>query len=796
VAAARVLPLLAAAFATGVALADAGRPGRGPALALGAHALAAALVLPRARPGLALAVAVCAGAAAHGARLEAAAGTTPAAPREVTVDATVGRVARWGVRTEIELRRVVEVAPRRGVLPGRVRLRLEPTPAPFARLEEVLPGTRIRARLRLRPVHGLRNPGGGDPEARARRRGIGAAARLSHPSLHAVLVHPGRLARAWHAARRRAQERLEARGEGGALVAALGLGEPGGLRRETRDALARLGLAHLLAVSGLHLALGAGLAFALARRVAAACPPLAARADPRRVALAAALAAAAGHAVLAGLGVPVRRAALLLAAAAWAAWRRRPAARAPALAAAALAVLAAEPAALFAPGAQLSFAATAALLGAAHLPPRAPERGRARRALAETAAATAAAMAATAPLAALHFGVAAPLGALANLLVLPVVGAALLPAALGATLLALLGAGGAAEAALDAAASAGAAFLGAAQALAAHAPARAGTSPAPWALVVAACALPPALRAPRPAARLAAAAAGSVLLALAPPSARPPAPPRLVALDVGAGDAVLVQGRGARVLVDGAAAIPDGPDLGARVVVPALRALGVSRLDLVVASHGDLDHRGGLPAVLDAFEVGALWVPRGAGREEGFAALRAAAARRGVPWRERGLGDPAVALGDLRVVPLWPPARGGPPGRNDRSLVVRVDAGPARVLLPGDLERAGEAALLAHVPPAALRADVLKLPHHGSATSSTPALLDAVRPRLAVASAPRFPRHPMPAPEVRRRLAARDVPLHWTGRDGAVRVGLRAGLPVRTERPPRARGPGVPPPVP
>lgn len=780
------LPALTACFAAGIVAADAGVLPRGPALVAGLHALALAWAWPRARAALALGVALCAGAAALGARLERADRHAPRAPREVLLEATVARSARWGGGHRIALRDAVGVGASRDAVPAAVALRVEPTPEPFAALEAVSPGARVRARVRLRPVHGLCNPGGSDPAVRARRRGVGARGRLVHPALHAVVAPAPPLRAAAHAWRRRAVARLEARGPGGALLAGLGLGAAEGLPRATREALARLGLAHLLAVSGLHLALVAGLAFAAARRAAAAWPGLAARGDPRRVALAVALAAAAAYALGTGLGVPVRRAWLLLLALALAAWRGRPAARAPALASAGLAVLVAEPGALFEAGAQLSFAATAALMAARPVAPGFGTRGGAgtglREAAAQAAAATAAAMAATAPLAALHFGLAAPAGALANLVAVPIVAFAVLPLALGAAVVALGGEGAAAGALLDGAARACGALLELAQALAARAPAAEHVAPPAWALVLAVGCVPAALRARRVAVRLAAAGAGSVVLALAPAVPWRPAPPRVVVLDVGAGDAILVEGPEGAVLVDGAAAIPHGVDLGAAVVVPALRTLGVRQLDLVVASHADLDHRGGLPAVLAALPVGAVWVPRGSAGDEGFAALRAAAAARGVPVLARGLGDAALRLGGLRVVPLWPPARGAPPGRNDRSLVVRVDAPGARVLLPGDLEAAGEGALRARVPASALRAEVLKLPHHGSATSSTAALLDAVRPRLAVASAPRFPRHPMPAPEVAARVAARGARLLWTGRDGAVLVGLRPGLPVRALR--------------
>jgi len=90
-------------------------------------------------------------------------------------------------------------------------------------------------------------------------------------------------------------------------------------------------------------------------------------------------------------------------------------------------------------------------------------------------------------------------------------------------------------------------------------------------------------------------------------------------LDVGQGDAIVVQGRSGALLVDGGTALPDGTDLGRSVVAPALAALGVARLDVVAASHADLDHRGGLAGVLEAVRVARLWLPAGGLAEPGFA---------------------------------------------------------------------------------------------------------------------------------------------------------------------------------
>ena len=735
---------------------------------------------PRLRAGLAALAVAAAGALALAVRLEAAAASRPGAPLEATVEARVGEVRRGPTGFTMELATVRRAEPG-PALPGRVVLRGSPAPDELPGLEAAATGERVRARVRLRAPAPARNPGGRDRAHDLARRGVGAVGRLVHPSLHVRLAPPEgpgprlRFARA----RAAAAVRLAEAGEGGALLAALGLGHRAALPPASRDSLARLGLAHLLAVSGLHLVLVAGGAFALLRRFLSGRTGLAARADPRRLALAAALPIAVGYALVAGWGVPVRRALVCLLGLGLGFLRRRPGPRLQPLAAAALLVLVADPATLFAPGAQMSFAASAALLlarrsgGPGHGPVGA---------MRQLLTATAVALAATSPVAASHFGTAPAAGLVANLMAVPWTAAVLLPSALAAAAVAWLAPVSSVASSLlhVLALPAGWSLAAAEKAAQWLPPPEVLPPPSLPALFLSVVVAALALRARSLVLRVFLVLAATFLLSRLPPSPVLPGPPRAVFLDVGQGDAVLVQGRRASVLVDAGSRFPGGGDRGRDVVLPALAALGVKRLDLLVASHADLDHRGGLASVLGALPVGEVWIPATTGDDPGFSALRRLAVARGILLRERGAGDAALALGDLRVTPLWPERRHGPgraAGSNDRSLVLRVETAGYRVLLPGDLEAPGERGLLASG--AELGADLLKLPHHGSRTSSTGAFLDAVGPRWAVASAPRGGRFGMPHPEVRDRLAARNIPLAWTGRDGAVIVGLATGLPAR-----------------
>jgi len=784
-----LLPLLVLAHVLGLAAADVGLVGRAGALA-GATAGLGIAGLARAAPariaGGALAAA-SAGALALSARLDDARRHAPVAPFEAVFDADLASLRVVGARVLLDLETGERDAGGRA-LPRRIRLAEDAARDPG--LASLVPGDRLRLAARLRPLESRHDPGVPDARRRLVREGVGAQARLVDPALRVAIATSRRVVprRALEAARARIRDRLLAAGEGGALLAALSVGDRRGLGAPDREAFARLGLTHLLSVSGLHLVLAAALFHRLALGVLRRSAWIARR-DARRVALGVALAGATAYALLAGFDVPVQRSLAFVAAAGVAFLARRPLRASSLLATAALAVLAADPAALFDVGAQLSFAASAALVLAPALAVRAPgERGLVRRAwdaVREGLSTSALASAATAPLLATQLGVTAPAGLVANALAVPWTGALLLPAALAGAACAAAPDRALPRAAIDAAAWLGGASLAALRASAAWAGDVAPAAPAPRppvllaGLVLAAL----ALRARRVRVRLIVALAAAILPALVPPAPRPPARPRAVFLDVGQGDATLVQGSDATLLVDAGSALPEGADLGRLVVAPALRALGVTRIDVAVATHADLDHRGGLVSVLASFPVGELWLPHGARDDPDFARLRREAAERGVPVRERGAGDAVWGRGDLTIAPLWPPrASETAASRNERSLVLRVGVGERHLLLPGDAGRPTEQALVASG--AVLRSHVLKLGHHGSRSASGAAWLDAVSPRVVVVSAPCRGRFGMPHDEVVARVATAGASLWWTGRDGAVSVALGAPFAAAGEAPP------------
>ncbi|MFN2556223.1 MAG: DNA internalization-related competence protein ComEC/Rec2 [Nitriliruptorales bacterium] len=236
-------------------------------------------------------------------------------------------------------------------------------------------------------------------------------------------------------------------------------------------------------------------------------------------------------------------------------------------------------------------------------------------------------------------------------------------------------------------------------------------------------------------------------------------------LDVGQGDAILVEAPGVRVLVDG------GPDTAAGTW---LRRAAMRDLDLVVLSHPHADHADGLPTVLTQARVGAVWLPALPNHLPSVARLVDEAEARGVPIAHPVAGT-AATIGGLRLEVLAPPA--GRPYRwadseeNETSIVLRASWGARAALLTGDVERAAQHDLL--VRPERLRAGLLKVPHHGGATSA-PGFLLAARPQVSVVSVGRGNPYGHPRREVLDVLARSGSQVRRTDREGTVRIEVPA----------------------
>jgi competence protein ComEC len=712
--------------------------------------------------------------------------------RAVVIGGEVVRGPEWAGRGA---RLVVDLATADGA-PARARLAL----AVDAGWPDFGPGDQVRFTARLHPLRGTRNPGLPDWTLGFRAAGIDLVAGVASPAAIRRLVdRPPQGPRRWAFEARRAMRGAIERAVAGAPAAFLKtavLGDRRGVGSDVEDGFRAAGATHVLSVSGLHLAAVAAAVFFLFRWVAALVPRLPLYVDPRAVAAAVVLPLCAFFTLLTGEAVATERSALMLGLAMGGLVLGRPVSPAATIAAAVLALLVREPLRVFDVSLQLSAASVAgiALLARRIGPPPAPSASRVARALRwlwRFGAATGAATAATAPLVAHHFGEIAPAAALGNLALVPLVEMVVVPCGLlGAAASALWAPLG--RAPLEVAALAARLALVVAEAFRRHAPLWTCRTPnllETAALMAAGAAALWAVGARGRARRvalavaLAGAAAGVVSLTARDLARRHARDLRVTFLDVGQGDAAVVEApRGGVMLVDGGGAFDAGFDPGERIVEPFLRARGITRLDVVALSHPHPDHLNGLVRVLERFDVGALWTSGDDGNNPEYGRLLQIARRRGVPAPVPAAGE----LGAARVEPLGPfvaEAGGGErigPAEglsvNDASLVLRVAFAGRAVLFTGDLEADGEGELAGRrAVGQAVAADVLKVPHHGSRTSSTPELVGAVAPALAVISLGWRNRFHFPAPEVVARYRARGTRVLRTDRDGAVTVLVRGG---------------------
>jgi competence protein ComEC len=242
-------------------------------------------------------------------------------------------------------------------------------------------------------------------------------------------------------------------------------------------------------------------------------------------------------------------------------------------------------------------------------------------------------------------------------------------------------------------------------------------------------------------------------------------------LDVGQGDAIfIVFPRGSTMVVDtGGLSASSSFDIGDRVVAPVIRDAGFRRIDYLVLTHGDPDHIGGARSILREFRPREVWEGIGVPRFEPLTALRMAAQSQGAGWANVYRRDRIVVDG-VEVVARHPAAADWERQkvRNDDSIVLDLRWRDLSIVLTGDVGREVEKAIGAAISPAPLR--VLKIPHHGSLTSSSRDFVNALRPQVAVVSAGRSNHFGHPVPEVFDRYRAVGTEIFRTDREGAVRV--------------------------
>lgn len=685
--------------------------------------------------------------------------------REFTLDGEVIALPRHEARRTVFLFRVDDDPRQPAALRGE-RLRLSwyddydapagvTADAPRLRIAA---GARWRLAAKLRAPRGLRNPGGVDSEKYALVDRIVATGHVRRPSAARALSPPDGI-EAW-------RETMSARivravpSPSSRFVRALALGDTRGLDDRDWDRLRATGLTHLIAISGFHVGLVAGAGAWLARLLWWCLPMLGRRWPRAHAAALAATLAAAGYTAIAGFALPTLRTLLMIAVVALALCLRRGWRPSTALSVSALVLLAIDPLSVLGAGFWLSLGGVAWLLWCLPADDRPPWRAF----LSAQVVATTGLL----PLTIALFGQASWIGPLANLLAIPWWSLVSTPLSLLGTALEAVHAGAGAWAWRVAAVSFEPSWtlfgwLGATPLAQSWLPEPAWYA-LPFALFAAFWLLMPRGVPGKPLAVL-------LWLPLLWPDHAPPGPGEveLVMVDVGQGLSLMVRTSTHTLLFDTGPAMPEGFDAGERAVLPALRASGVRRLDAAVISHGDNDHAGGFATLAGALPVVRRYAPAGSGYEIDSPTVqggRPQACIAGMQWRWDG-----VRFRFLH------PGPGFPYLRNESSCVLRIESAHGAILLTGDIGDVIERGLLRH-DPAAIRAEVVVVAHHGSGGSSDPGFVAATGARLALVSAGyanRF-RHPRPGVVDRWRHAGAEV--LSTAEGGALRIRLDGARPA------------------
>lgn len=650
---------------------------------------------------------------------------------------------------------------------GRIRITTLGTAPPCG-----VPGDRVRVFATARPIRANDFPGGVPRRALAARRGVSLVGFSRSPD-HCVRVGDGD-----RVDPRAAMEGVRASLHGGidrhlsreraAVVRAFATGDTSGLTAEENDAFVRSGLAHLLAVSGLNLAIvsglfviGLGVVLRRSRRIALGIGVKSASAI-------AAVPFVVLYTMLVGASPSAVRAALMVLALLAARILGRVTEAWSALALALIAMVAYDPTTLGDPSFQLSFASVVALLRIFPALRDVARIGRWPRWLrppGEVFLASLAATIGTAPLVARHFNRLSIAGLLANLPAAPLSSLVLVPSSLVGGTLSLISDTIAWPVLTLAGWAAG--VLSWIAETAAALPAATIVLPTPTIpeAVLFYGAIIGLTRRPlsKLSIRLGIASAllmvgsigGSWLLRVTSDDLR------ATFLPVGHGDAVVLEVPGGETWLVDTGPPGYGRDAAERVVVPYLLHRRIRRIDTLVLTHADADHAGSVATLLDRVDVGSIWV-------------------NGDPRAPlEGIGDRSVVV----VTSSTPPVRRGPlevrvlspsavpegyETENDASIVLRVAIGDRVLLLTGDIEADAEERLLRSGAP--LRADVLKAPHHGSRTSSSEAFVGAVGAAHVVFSAGHRDRFGHPHADVVDRYRETGATLWGTGRNGAITI--------------------------
>ena len=621
----------------------------------------------------------------------------------------------------------------------------------FAAIEALQAGERWRLSVRLKPPHGFSNPGGFDYERWLFERRIMATGyirkgpanrRLGAGGVNMITALRHRLIKTIN----RMNDQPATLG----MVQALTVGDRSNISPQQWSTLRATGTSHLMAISGLHISLVAGLVFWLARFAWSRSGRLAERMPARKAAAVAAIVAAVLYALLAGFNIPARRAVVMVAVVMLAIVSDRYSSLTRALCLAVFVTLVIDPIAVLSAGWWLSFWAVAIiawLIGGRYGRQGAGYRWFYMHVVLAVS---------MFPVLLVCFQQASLVAPLANFLAVPWVGMLVVPVALLGVLVATINE------------MAGQVLLGTAAWLLdlvwpwlewlaqldfalwhQH-------QPVAWTLVPAVAGLA-VLFMPR---GLPARWSGLVMLLplfLVQPDRPDPGEVWVTLLDVGQGLATVIQTRHHTLVYDAGPRFSSNFDTGQAVVVPFLRHQGIRRVDTLIISHGDNDHIGGADSLLAAYPVGRLLS--------------------GVPGKLPGTGVEQCQSGDqwrrdgVTFSVLHPGPDGIHTGNNASCVLYIETSGGQGVLLTGDIEASSERSLLQNRN-RSLSADVLVAPHHGSMTSSTPAFVKAVNPAIVLFPAGYRNRYHFPKRVVVERYTALGAAIYNTGDSGAVSIRL------------------------
>jgi len=651
-----------------------------------------------------------------------------------------------------------ELLPANNRLPNQLRLSW------YYHKNEIRSGQRWRLLVRLKPPYGMQNPGGFDYEKWLYQQGIQATGYVKKSAENQRMAEQSIGVDALRGHLLRVLSKLPDQTFQG-LLQALTIGHKSAISQTQWQVLRQTGTSHLMAISGLHIGLVAGLVFVCARRLvpAAVCKYVSAP----QVAAIASLIIAGGYAMLAGFSVPTQRAFIMLLVLMLAILMKRAAFSLNTLSVALIAVLLINPLSVLSAGFWLSFLAVIIIMLISSS--RVSDKHK-RRAWLQGVRIQWLIALGMLPLSLLLFQQGSLISPLANMLVIPLVGMLIVPLALLASFISVFS--------VDISLWL---FTQCAELLS-------------WVWILlewfARIPLSNWQRSSVPLAHSVLAILGAALLLM--PKGFPlrysglilllpmltyqyPRPERgafwVQVLDVGQGLSVLVQTQDKTLLYDAGAKYSTQFDIGQRVVVAYLNYIGLQGLDVLMISHADNDHAGGADAILQMMVVREFIAEAELAAEKTLqkspeksaeispANYTISACERGQHWQWNGVNFAIVQAAKFKQ-------------SNNRSCVLKVWNAHYSVLLPGDIEKKAERMMLQSTDK--LQADVLIVPHHGSNTSSSAVWLDGVKPRLAIVSAGYKNRFGHPTQNILKRYQQRNIALFNTADSGQLQIKLPA----------------------